>query len=393
MKFFPFSLRGKGGADRGPVLQKKQAGGFFSLSAGPRAHWSERSFSSLAREGYMKNPVAHRSVRMIAEAAAAVPWLIAVDAKPMDSHPALDLIRKPGSRQTGVDFIETLVGHLLLSGNAFVAPATLGSVPRELHLLRPDRVRVVAGSDGWPSLYEYRVGAHVARYPVEPQAAGLLHIRTFHPLDDHAGLAPLEAAQMALDLANAATAWNKALIDNSARPSGALVYSPREGGNLSADQYERLKAELEEGYSGPARAGRPMLLEGGLDWKSMGLSPREMDFTEARNGAARDIALCFGVPPMLIGIPGDNTYANYQEANRAFYRLTVLPLINRVAASFSAWLSDAYGEDLTFSHDLDQVAGLVAERDQLWARLNAADFLSEAEKREAVGYGPPPRGL
>jgi phage portal protein BeeE len=49
----------------------------------------------------------------------------------------------------------------------------------------------------------------------------------------------------------------------------------------------------------------------------MGLSPKDMDFVEAKNGAARDIALAFGVPPMLLGIPGDNTYANYQEANRA----------------------------------------------------------------------------
>lgn len=70
----------------------------------------------------------------------------------------------------------------------------------------------------------------------------------------------------------------------------------------------------------------------------MGLSPKDMDFVEARNGAARDIALAFGVPPMLLGIPGDNTYANYQEANRAFYRLTVLPLLTRTASALSCGL-------------------------------------------------------
>jgi len=173
---------------------------------------------------------------------------------------------------------------------------------------------------------------------------------------------------------------------NSARPSGALVYQPKEGGNLSPDQYERLKTELDEGYSGPMRAGRPLLLEGGLDWKSMGLSPKDMDFVEARNGAARDVALAFGVPPMLLGIPGDNTYANYQEANRAFFRLTVLPLINRTAASLSGFLSALYGDELKLLPDLDRVAGLAAERDALWARVGTANFLTDAEKREAVGY-------
>ena len=151
---------------------------------------------------------------------------------------------------------------------------------------------------------------------------------------------------MALDIHNAAGRWNKALLDNSARPSGALVYAPKEGGNLSDEQFDRLKAELEDGYSGAARAGRPLLLEGGLDWKAMGLTPKDMDFIEAKHGAARDIALAFGVPPMLLGIPGDNTYANYLEANRAFYRMTVLPLVARTAKEFSAWLAPVFGEGL-----------------------------------------------
>jgi HK97 family phage portal protein len=90
----------------------------------------------------------------------------------------------------------------------------------------------------------------------------------------------------------------------------------------------------------------------------MGLSPKDMDFVEARNGAARDIALAFGVPPMLLGIPGDNTYANYQEANRAFYRLTVLPMLTRTAASLSAWAAGSYGDGLRLEPDLDKVAGL-----------------------------------
>ena len=96
---------------------------------------------------------------------------------------------------------------------------------------------------------------------------------------------------------------------------------------LSDNQFERLKRELEDNYQGAVNAGRPLLLEGGLDWKAMSLSPKDMDFLDAKHNAAREIALCFGVPPMLLGIPGDNTYANYQEANRAFCRSTVLPLV------------------------------------------------------------------
>lgn len=388
----PF-LRAWRHAGAGAAVAETKASGFVTLTAEGRARWSSRSYASLAREGFMRNPVAHRAVRMIAEAAASVPWLIYHGEEERAGDPVAALLARPNSRMGGNEFFETLYGHLLISGNAFVEGVRIGAEWRELHALRPDRVRVLEGRDGWPEAYEYRAGAHVRRYPaadgaLDGAAAGtaVLHLRLFHPLDDHLGFAPLEAASVALDLSNAAAHWNKALLDNSARPSGALVYQPKDGGNLSPDQYDRLKAELEEGYSGPARAGRPMLLEGGLDWKAMGLSPREMDFVEAKNGAARDIALAFGVPPMLIGIPGDATYANYQEANRAFWRLTVLPLIFRTASSLSGWLSIGRAAPLRLAPDLDQVAGLAAERGELWARVGAADFLSDEEKRQAVGY-------
>ena len=107
----------------------------------------------------------------------------------------------------------------------------------------------------------------------------ILHVKLFNPVNDHYGLSPIEAAATALDIHNTASKWNKALLDNSARPSGALVYTARDG-NLSPDQFDRLKTELEQGFQGAAHAGRPLLLEGGLDWKSMSLTPKDMDFIE-----------------------------------------------------------------------------------------------------------------
>jgi HK97 family phage portal protein len=115
---------------------------------------------------------------------------------------------------------------------------------------------------------------------VVPDVRPVLHMRLCHPLDDHYGFSPIEAAATAIDLHNQASKWNKALLDNAARPSGALVYAAREG-RLSPEQFERLKAELQEGFQGAKNAGRPLLLEGGLDWKPLSLSPKDMDFIEA----------------------------------------------------------------------------------------------------------------
>jgi HK97 family phage portal protein len=110
-----------------------------------------------------------------------------------------------------------------------------------------------------------------------------------------------------------------------------------------------------------------------------------MEFQKTKEAAAREIALAFGVPPMLLGIQGDATYANYQEANRAFYRLTVLPLTTRVTAALAEWLGSFIGEDVVLTPDLDQVSALSAERDAQWARVAGADFLTEGEKRKLLG--------
>ena len=131
-----------------------------------------------------------------------------------------------------------------------------------------------------------------------------------------------------------------------------------------------------------------MVLEGGLDWRSISLSPTDMDFIELRREAAREIALAFGVPPMLLGIPGDNSYANYREANQAFWRQTIIPLVAKTASGLQGWLSGFYGEGVEITPDLDAVPALAEERAVLWKRLSDARFISEVEARQMAGLSP-----
>ena len=371
-----------------PEQKRSRTGPLIALHEAGRPVWTPRDYGALSREGYQRNPVVHRCVRLIAEAAAQTPLLAKVGGAELPEHPALALIERPNPRQGGIAFRETLFGHLLVAGNAYVEAVSIGREPRELHALRPDRMRVVPGRDGWAEAYDYTVGAQTIRFRQEEAAlAPILHLTLFHPVDDHYGLSPVEAAACALDVHNAAGAWHKALLDNAARPSGALVYDGPEGGTLTEAQFERLKQELEDGFQGARNAGRPLLLEGGLDWKPLSLTPAELDFVAAKGVAAREIALAFGVPPLLLGLPGDNTHANFAEANRAFWRQTLIPLVRRTAQSLAQWLGPAFGDDLVLEPDLDAVEALADERESLWRRVSTAAFLSEDEKREAVGYG------
>jgi HK97 family phage portal protein len=257
---------------------------------------------------------------------------------------------------------------------------------RELFALRPERVTIEPDASGWPAVYRYRVGESVTPLSADPARPEIVHIKAFHPLDDHYGLGCLGAASGAVAVHNAAAKWNKALLDNAARPSGALVYDPGDGAALSGEQFDRLKREMEEGFAGAGNAGRPMLLEGGLKWQALSLSPADMDFAGTRDAAAREIVLAFGVPPMLLGLPGDNTYANYKEANRALWRLAILPLADAILTALAQGLKPWFA-DAALSVDLDRVPALADDRAQLWAQVTAADFLSPEEKRAMVGLG------
>lgn len=352
-----------------------------------RVAWSPRDAVSLTRVGFCGNPVGFRSVKLIAEAAAALPLVLQDADRRYDTHPLMGLVSRPNGGQGRAELLEALYGQLLLSGNGYVeAVGGEAGVPVELHVLRSDRMSVVPGADGWPVAYEYAVGGRKHRFDASGPVTPVCHIKNFHPQDDHYGFSPMQAAAMAMDVHTSASRWSKALLDNAARPSGAIIYRGAEGqGKLSDDQYDRLVSEMESNHQGARNAGRPMLLEGGLDWKPMGFSPSDMEFHKTKEAAAREIALAFGVPPMLIGIAGDATYANYQEAHRAFYRLTVLPLATRVTAALAHWLSGFSGETVTLKPDLDQVSALAQERDAQWARVAGADFLTEAEKRSLLG--------
>ena len=368
-----------GGGSRVPVARGFISPWATAFDGGPLGR-SPFDYSREVAEAYLANPVAQRSVRIVAEGVGSAP----VDCD--DARLAKLLAKSCGSQP----LLEVLAAQLALHGNAYVQLIKDGAgAPVELYPLRPERVQVVAGEDGWPTAYRYVLADRTLTIALEDEHGwpNIIHLRGFHPTDDHYGAGCLAAAAPAVAVHNAASEWNRALLANAARPSGALVYAGEDGGALSAEQFERLKAELQNAFQGHGNAGRPMLLEGGLDWKAMSLSPADMDFATLKAAAARDIALAFGVPPMLLGLPGDNTYANYREANRALWRLTLLPLAGKILDGLHEGLSDWFADG--GSVDLDRVPALAEDRERLWAQVSSADFLSTAEKRAMLGLERP----
>jgi HK97 family phage portal protein len=358
---------------------EKSSPSLVALSHLPLAAWGKTDPTTLVRDGYSGNAVVYRCVRMIAEAAAT----IAFNAS---DERVQAMILEPSADEAGQTLFERLYTDIQITGNAWLEAVTLPDqdLPRGLFGLRPDTVRVRKDKAG--QITGYGVKLKRGERVISREADGwspVLHLKLYHPGDNTYGLSPLSAARKSLDVHNGAAGWAKALIDNAARPSGALMYG-KDGARLTDAQFDRLKDQLTNEHAGAVNAGRPLLLEGGLDWQPMSLSPVEMDFTETRHAAAREIALAFGVPPMLLGIPGDNTYSTYKEAHIAFWRLTILPLVQKTASALTVWLRGRF-DDVEVTPDLEQAPAFAADREALWARVASADFLSTAEKREILG--------
>jgi len=351
--------------------------------------WSPRDYRSFADEAYTKNVVAYQAINRIADAVASVKWTAWRNGQQLSDHPILELIHHPNQQQSGVDYMRAKVSYLMIAGNGYEERVTVGNQVRELYQLRPDRMKVVPSKNGTPEAYIYTVNHQSVRFPVGPDGDGdVRHMKLFNPLNDWYGMSPIESGAFAVDQHNLAMNWVQSLLQNSARPSGALV--TKDSLELSDDNFNRLKTQIEEQYSGATNAGRPMLLEGGLDWRQMGLSPMDMNILETKFSAARDVSLAFGVPPQLLGIPGDNTYANFQEARLAFWEDTAIPLLDLIASDWTSWLGKP--DSVILRPDLDHIPAIADKRRALWRMADESRDLTINERRALKGYEPLPEG-
>ncbi len=374
------AFKGEGG--KVPLARTFSSPWMFADTVGGRGAFD---YATSVQRAYLDNPVAQRAVRLVAEGIGWAPL------QPTDPK----LAALVGATSAGQSLLETLASQLLLHGNCYIqVMKDAAGRPVELFALRPDRMSVIAGSDGWPAAFTYKVGDQRLTIPLlgDDASPNLIHIKDFHPADDHYGAGCLAAADQAVATHNAASNWNRILLENAARPSGALVYDSSDNAGLTPEQFDRLKAELAQAFAGPVNAGRPMVLEGGLKWQPLGMSPADMDFATLKAAAARDISLAFGVPPMLLGLPGDATYANYREANRALWRLTLLPLAAKLFSALTEGLSTWF-PGAALAIDLDQVPALSEDRERTWSQVNAAEFLTSAEKRALLGLPEVPAGV
>ena len=357
---------------------------------------SVRKYKDYAREGFQDNAIVHRCVKLIADSASAVKIKVFDGENELENHELISLLERPNPLQSGGEYFQSLYSYLMISGNSYLLRDTDNETPpRELYLLRPDRIKIKSSSSMIPEFYCYIVDWQTVReYPIDQNTGRgqLKQIKLWNPLDDFYGCSPMLACAYNIDQHNLAGLHNVALLKNGCTPSGMLKFEPKDETGMSAtltdDQRARLLQDLEERFQGSHNSGRPMLLEGNFDYQQLGLNPKDMDFLELLNLSAREIALCFGVPAQLIGIPEANTYSNMETAKLALYEETVIPLLTRVESDLNEFLSPLYNGDISIKYDLTSIPAMAEKTKQVYVNVTQAvqnGIMTRNEAREKLG--------
>ena len=380
-------------------IQKKEAPIVSYQSLGYDVS-SKIAYSDLAKEGYSENAIVYRCINEIANNASRVKINLFRGDQEVDNHPLLDLLYNPSPTQSQVEWFQGLYSYLLISGNNYMLSVGGDNTPpTELYNLRPDRIRIQTGQRAMPTAYDYIISGQIVESYEVDQATGdskIKHIKMFNPLDDYYGMSPIQASSVDIDQHNLANKHNVNLLQNGARPSGAVIFNPKDetGGNvqLSENQRSQLQSDINSRFSGTNNAGRPMLLEGDFDWKEMGLSPKDMDFIQLKNMSAKDIALVYGVPSQLIGIPDSQTYSNFAEAKLALYNETIIPLLDKIQGDLNEWLVPQFNDEaLELRYDIDSIPAMAEQRRRVFESVTAGvkdGILTRNEAREQLGYEP-----
>jgi len=378
---------------RGLSIKQSRIWGAILVLTGRQPVWSKKDFANLSREGFQKCMTAYSCISLIAQTCAGIPWQLFNTPRTqrekiseIKQHPLLDLMRRPNPYEGQSAFIERTISFFKLAGNTYIERVGPNpGKPRELYALRPDRVKVLPGDKlGIVKGYQYEGGGTKEEF----FDGEILHVKSFHPLDDWYGLSPIEVAGRGIDISNMALAWNYKLLQNDARPSGALVTEK----GLDDEQRNRLKEDIKTEYGGFENAGRPLLLEAGMKWEQMSLNPTEMDWLNLDKVTLRKICTVFNIAPELMGDTEQKKFSNYQEARKALYMEVALPLMSFFRDEFNNWLTPLFGDNLKLDYNRDAIQALQEEAVKVFDRMSKAHWLTVDEKRKATGYEEDPSG-
>lgn len=267
------------------------------------------------------------SIQVLCNAISAAPLIVYERQSPRGKRRAVDhhlyplLHHRPNPEQTSAEWLSMMMVGLCTRGNGISQIVRdQADRARELWPLRPDRTRMARNPAG-KLVYVTRL-ASGAEHAIPRE--DIYHVRGLSS-DGLWGLSPIDAAREAIGLGLAHERYSARFFKNDARPGGVLEHP----GNLSKDGFDRLKADWKNIHEGLDNTARVAILEEGMKFHDVGITPEAAEFVAGRNFQVRDIARFFNVPLHMIQDLERATFSNIEHQSSGFVRYTMLPWFRR----------------------------------------------------------------
>jgi len=283
---------------------------------------------------YSEVVVVYAAVKVKANSVASMPMMISTIAdQVLESGPLVELTEQPNPGMTGDKFVQATSAMLDLFGKVmWVFVLDAGGRPTEVYPVSPLQIKPIRNRQtgellGWEYL---PAGARPGmEQRLSPEEVHVIIDENWDDADPLSAISPRHAARRAISQYYKADWANEASLDNGVEPGGALV-APADA-NLTIDQRNDIREQIDQRHTGVKNRRRWMLLEGGLTWQQIMANFGDMEFTELKKMAREDTCAAYGVPPAVLGWFADSNYAHADAARQSFWIETILPLASRIA--------------------------------------------------------------
>ena len=352
------------------------------------AQYPTENYANFASQGYGKNEIVHSCIRELATAAASPRYYVQrTTATGLDEvDPATNdlsrLFTNPNTQDDMYGWVEKLVTHLYVAGNAYVLKErNRSNRVVNLWLLRPDRISIKP-SDMAQHSYIYTIDGKEHEIPYED----IGHLAFPNPSGDVYGLAPLSVLSRVINLDLAMTDFAKVFFQNAGVPSGLLKVKKRIS---SAEEAASIRSRWRSTFGGSNNMHQVAILDDDAEYQAMASAPKDMDLTGLHYLTETRICSVFGVPPIIIGANvglARGTYSNYKEARLSFHSETVEPLISRVIRFLNKTMASEFGSDLKLSVDFSAVLSPLDDSNEQATRIAMLYQSGIITLNEARGY-------
>jgi HK97 family phage portal protein len=342
---------------------------------------------------YNSNSAVSTAIKLLSDNVKTIPFVVQNQKGEFDyKHPVLELLNNPNPFTSGELFESELVSYYLLTGNNYLN--IIGSTkPVELYNLNPRSISIIAGTNGFPNLYQYspnnsqgQIFKKVDTKFFANQLSELTHLKNFNPNYSNSnlcGVSELKACEIEIALHNLANIHNYSLLKNQARPSGLITY--KGDSPLNDEQIEAITHTLRQSLAGASNSGKATFLSGDFNWTQLSESMKDMDFATLYRRSAESIYNTLKIPLPLV-IPDNMTLANMETAKANLYDNAIVPLKKTICSFLTKSIMPRYKDGSIITFDESEIEVLKPREVTNALEISKAGILTRDEIRTSIGY-------